>query len=202
MLRQGYSATSIDMICAASKLSKGVFFHYFQSKKDLGIQALDGFFDSTSARLLSSPQALARLDPLQRLESLVFGIARILSSDVGPRGCLIATFVIETADTEPELRKRCAEYFRQWATLLQQPLGEAIRQHAPESEIDVERLSYYCISMIEGSLLLARAQRDITVVERNAELLMAQLYQVLGLTTRPKLPPGAAIGQTNSGQSL
>jgi len=198
MLRQGYSATSIDMICAASNLSKGVFFHYFQSKKDLGTQALHSFFDSTSARLLGSAQALARLDPLQRVESLVFGIARILSAGVGPRGCLIATFVIETAETEPELRKRCAEYFRQWATLLQQPLGEAIRQYAPQSALDVERLSYYCISMIEGSLLLARVQRDVTVVERNAELLMAQLYQVLGLNNRTSLPPGTAASETGS----
>lgn len=197
MLRRGYSATSIDMILAASNLSKGVFFHYFQSKKDLGTQALHHFFDSTSARLLGSAKALARLDPLQRVESLVFGIARILSSGVGPRGCLIATFVIETAETEPELRKRCAEYFRQWATLLQQHLLEAIQQHAPGSDIDVERLSYYCLSMIEGSLLLARAQHDITVVEHNAELLMAQLHQVLGLPNRPKLPPSPVTSQTN-----
>lgn len=201
ILCQGYSATTIDMICAASNLSKGVFFHYFRSKKDLATQALHGFFDSTSARLLSSAQALARLDPLQRVESLVLGISRILSSGVGPRGCLIATFVIETAETEPELRTRCAEYFRQWATLLQQPLGEAIRLYAPESELDGERLAYYCISMIEGSLLLARAQRDITVVERNAELLMAQLYQVLCPSTvscRRVPPPVRPTPRNNS----
>jgi TetR/AcrR family transcriptional repressor of nem operon len=202
ILRQGYSATTIDMICAASNLSKGVFFHYFQNKKDLGTQALHEFFDHISARLLSSAQALAGLDPLQRVESLVFGISRILSSRVGPRGCLIATFVIESAETEPELRKHCAEYFRQWATLLQQPLEEAIRQYAPESELDSERLSYYCISMIEGSLLLARAQRDTTVVEHNAELLMTHLHQLLGLSTRERSLPSASASDINSAECL
>src|SRR5437588_558763 len=32
MLARGFAATSVDEICAAAKLTKGSFFHYFESK--------------------------------------------------------------------------------------------------------------------------------------------------------------------------
>ena len=37
---KGYSATSVDQICAAAGVSKG-FFHHFKSKDVLGVAAAD-----------------------------------------------------------------------------------------------------------------------------------------------------------------
>jgi TetR/AcrR family transcriptional repressor of nem operon len=36
---KGYSATSVDELCAAAGVTKGAFFHYFKSKDELGVAA-------------------------------------------------------------------------------------------------------------------------------------------------------------------
>ena len=36
---QGYSATSVDDLCAAAGVTKGAFFHHFKSKEELGVAA-------------------------------------------------------------------------------------------------------------------------------------------------------------------
>ena len=38
---KGYTATTVDDLCAASDVTKGAFFHHFKSKDDLAIAAAD-----------------------------------------------------------------------------------------------------------------------------------------------------------------
>jgi len=114
------------------------------------------------------------------LQFLLCEMCNVLNSPHGPRGCLIATFVLEGAESEPDLRRRCAQYFREWAKLLSVPIGEAVARHAPTQNLDIERLSYYCISVVEGSLVLARARHNPLVVEQNVRLLVQQFRRLLG----------------------
>jgi TetR/AcrR family transcriptional repressor of nem operon len=178
MLRQGYWATTIETICATTKLSKGVFFHYFDSKKELGAEALQRFFDEINERLRKDLDTLPA-NPLARLELMIKGMAEIMGSRSGPRGCLIAAFVVDTAEIEPALRRACSKYFRAWALMLQAPLEEAIRMYCPHDGLDSEHLSYYCISVIEGSLLLARAQHGVAVMNQNTALLTDHIRLLL-----------------------
>src|SRR5262245_10630984 len=46
MLTQGYTATSVDEVCQSAGLTKGSFFHYFQSKEDLGMAVVRRFADA------------------------------------------------------------------------------------------------------------------------------------------------------------
>ena len=178
MLRKGYWAASIDEICADASASKGVFFHYFKSKKDLGAQTLKGFFESMCASLGAAARP-ASADPLDRVGALMQRMAGILSSKQGPTGCLIATFIIDTAEADPDFRALCAHYVAELIRILQADLQAAIDHYAPERQIDSEQLACYCISVLEGSLLMARARANKGALEHNSELLMAQLRYLL-----------------------
>jgi TetR/AcrR family transcriptional repressor of nem operon len=194
MLRQGYWATTIETICAATKLSKGVFFHYFNSKKALGRAALQRFFDEINQQLrkdLDPPPP----DPLDCLELMIKGMTDILASPNGPRGCLIAAFVLDTAEIEPALRRTCAKYFSAWALMLQAPLEEAIRMYCPHEGLSSEQLSYYCICVIEGSLLMARAQHATEVMNHNMSLLTGHIRQLMHQPTSAAEAANAASEQ-------
>ena len=45
---KGYTATTVDDLCAAGDVTKGAFFHHFKSKDDLAIAAADHWSEMTS----------------------------------------------------------------------------------------------------------------------------------------------------------
>jgi TetR/AcrR family transcriptional regulator, transcriptional repressor for nem operon len=53
--RKGYHATTVDDLCAATKLSKGSFFHHFKGKEDLALAAVGHWNQTTGALFAETP---------------------------------------------------------------------------------------------------------------------------------------------------
>ena len=51
MLRDGYSASSVDEVIRKAGLSKGSFYHFFDSKEALGLAALEHYYTDRAGRL-------------------------------------------------------------------------------------------------------------------------------------------------------
>ena len=50
-LTRGYAGTSVDAICSQAKVSKGSFYHFFDTKEELALAVLPvGFTRPTTAR--------------------------------------------------------------------------------------------------------------------------------------------------------
>ena len=166
MLGQGYAATTVDEICEAAKLTKGSFFHYFESKEALGQALLERFCHSALQRM---QQAVAgqTSDPLKRVYAHVdFMIAASKRCGNEP-GCLLGTFAQELSDTHPAMRALCAKAFGRWADLLKRDLDEARAKRAPRRDIDTRGLADTFIAVLEGSKILAKARRDASVETRS-----------------------------------
>src|SRR6187200_805139 len=61
-----YGATSVDDICAKADVRKGSFYHFFKSKSDLEIAALEADWQAKRARY--NEMFSATVPPLERLE--------------------------------------------------------------------------------------------------------------------------------------
>ena len=68
MLAKGFTATTVDEICETAKLTKGSFFHYFDSKDDLGQVVLDRFVSAKAQAMRSAP-FIQKRGALQRVYS-------------------------------------------------------------------------------------------------------------------------------------
>src|SRR5580700_9360973 len=63
---KGYSATSVDELCAQAGVTKGAFFHHFRSKDALAVAAANLWSELTAALFETAPYH-QHSDPLDRV---------------------------------------------------------------------------------------------------------------------------------------
>ena len=166
MLAKGYSATSVEEICEVAGLTKGSFFHYFKSKEDLGKAVLDYFMASMSKAIAGSP-FFKKTDPLQRIYGFIDFMIDISRDPERRSGCLLGNFAQVLSDTHPDIRSLCAKHFAWWAGMLKNELEGAKAGSAIKKSVDTQGLAEHFIALFEGSLMLAKTQQDIDIIQRN-----------------------------------
>ncbi|HEY6572054.1 MAG TPA: TetR/AcrR family transcriptional regulator [Candidatus Eisenbacteria bacterium] len=159
---KGYSATTVDDICAAAGLSKGSFFHYFKSKEELALAAAEHFASMAEGLFSTAPYRRAT-DPLERLLGYVDFRSAILRGELPEFTCLLGTMVQETYETHPAIRAACDRYITGHAAEVAKDIAEAKRLYAPEAPWTAESLSLYIQAVLQGSFILAKARHGPAV---------------------------------------
>ena len=108
MLRQGYSATGIDSICRKAGLSKGAFYHSFQSKEEVALAALESFYRQ-GLRALQAIE-VGDVPPAERLPLFVERLAD-RAQVLWEHGCLIGGLATEMSLASDELQRQVAQRF-------------------------------------------------------------------------------------------
>ena len=165
MLAKGFAATTVDEICGRAKLTKGSFFHYFESKDALG-QALLRRFCETGDQLHRSLCGSER-DPLKRVYRYIDEMIRLSRGPVMGKGCLLGTFAQELCDSSPAIRQQCAQGFEGWAAQFGEELRRAKTRYAPKASFDPKELAEHLIAIMEGSLILGKARNDSMATARH-----------------------------------
>jgi len=165
MLAKGFAATTVDQICEAAQVTKGCFFHYFESKNQLGRELL-GKVCCESGEHLQSFFGESK-DPLERVYRYVDGIIQMTKGPEAAKGCLLGTFAQELSEESREIRTACAKGFSDWARQFGGELAKAKAKYAPKAAFDPKELATHLIAILEGSLILAKANKDMTVIEQN-----------------------------------
>ena len=180
MRSRGFNATTVDDVCAAAGVTKGGFFHYFESKEDLASAALIRFHEVRARESADAPfRRLA--DPLDR----VFGLLDFAKEASGgakglTKGCLIGMFAQELSFTHPELRSLCQDKLARIAKDFETDLAEAKALYAPRAAFDPKSLAVLYLSIVQGSLMLAKASESNRVLIENIEQFRAHLQTLFG----------------------
>lgn len=138
-----YHAVGVQTLCEHAGVRKGSFYHYFGSKEELTIAAMDlawqAFTDEVGP-ILAGPES-----PAEKMRRIV--AACLSSSRVHSRtgevmiGCPFARLAASISEDEPRLRLRLAEIFEEWADLLTTASGDAA-------------VAWSTLAEIQGRLLL------------------------------------------------
>ena len=183
MLAKGFEATSLEEICEEAGLTKGSFFHYFESKEDLGKAVLEHFCEAKLREFQAAP-FLKKTDPLERVYGQIdFAIAmskKMKDDPVARNGCLVGTFVQELSTTHPEIRSLCAQKFAQWTGGFKQELDAAKAKYAPHARLNTHSLAEHFLAVLEGSLIIAKAKQDPGVMEQNLQHFKQYLRSLFG----------------------
>ena len=178
ILEKGFVGTSVDDICAAARLTKGSFFHYFKSKDRLGVELLRKYCESskTAFKTCCCPQ---EKDPLKRVYwflDLMIKKARRKAAT----GCLLGCMAQELSDTHPEIRSISARGFPGMAEALKRDLAEAKARYKPKASVDPQGLADHFVAVLEGGMLVAKVRRTPGAMEANLKHFKQYLKGLFG----------------------
>lgn len=175
---KGYTAATVDDLCAAAGVTKGSFFHHFDSKLDLALRAVDHWNAVTGALFAQAPyQSLP--DPRARLLAYIDLRGALIQGELPEYTCLLGTVVQEVFDTQPALRDACNHGIGQHARLLAEDIAQAKARYAPQADWQALDLAYFTQAVIQGAFVLAKAQGGGQVIAHCIAQLRAHVETLL-----------------------
>ncbi len=200
--RRGFVATSVEDICAAADLTKGGFFHHFDSKQAL-CEACLRAWDERAARLGADAPHAASADAVERLLGGMEFFIAMLEQPAALRSCLAGTTAQEVADTHPKLQAAASACFDNSRRRFQARLDEACA--ARGVSLDTASLAALWVAAIQGALILSKASQDASVIRPTLGHLKQYFESLLAPATAEApanaKPTGSAVAPKASSPS-
>lgn len=178
MRTRGYTAVGVAEICAEAGVKKGSFYHFFDSKQALTVEAVDCQWAEERGSLQAAADGSA--DPLERLRALVECLIAPQRADHGEtgtiHGCLYGNLALELSGREPEVRRRLAEVFDEQVEMAARLIARAREAGRIGAAGPDDALARSLVAQVEGMVLLARVRNDPALLDEvwpSAERLLA-----------------------------
>jgi TetR/AcrR family transcriptional repressor of nem operon len=184
---KGYSATSVDDLCAAAGVTKGAFFHHFKSKEALAVAAADYWSEKTGAFFAAAPYH-QHSDPLERVLGYLDFRKAILTGRLPEFTCLVGTMVQEVYETCPAIRDACDSSISVHAGHIEADLAEAMAHHRLRSDWTARSLALHIQAVLLGAFILAKAKGDAAVAGESIDHL--RCYIKLLFSNKRRRGPG------------
>lgn len=176
---KGYTATTVDDICASAGATKGSFFHHFTSKEQLGIAAI-GQFGAMAASLFASAPYTKLSDPRDRILGYVDFRVSLLHGDIAQYTCLMGTSVQEVYATHPEIRAACDQVMSAHVAELVRDIELARQKYASAATWSAQSVGYFMQSVVQGAFIFAKAKQGPQVAIECLAHLRRYLETLLG----------------------
>ncbi len=182
--RKGFSATTVDDLCKAAGVTKGAYFHHFETKEALGVAAAQFWAETTGAYFAEAPYH-APEDPLERVRAYIAFRRSLIAGDLAEFTCLVGTMTQEAYASHPAIRDACAHSMLDHAATLEPDIALAIAARAMKPEWTATDLARHIQAAIQGAFILAKATGD----PGQARSSLDHLARYIDLLFDPAEPP-------------
>jgi TetR/AcrR family transcriptional repressor of nem operon len=178
---KGYTATRIEDVCEAAGLTKGSFFHHFNSKEELALEAA-AYWDAMTGGLFVAASYHGLPRALDRLLAYVDFRKALLLGELPEFTCLVGTMVQEVYGTQPAIRDACEKSIWGHAATLEADIAEAVRDCGVRAEWSAESLALHTQAVIQGAFILAKAKGGPEIAAQSLDHLRRYLELLFNKT--------------------
>lgn len=171
--QKGYAGSSIQDIIEATGLTKGGIYRRFSNKDEIAVEAFE-YAGQVLMEQLSSA--------INNADTAIDKIMAVCNVHIDPvnnppikGGCPLLNTAVESDDTFPILRDRALAAYEEMLSLVQGILKHGISVGEFRSDVDVDSLSSFIVSSLEGSVMASRLSRD----SKHVGFVMQQLRVLL-----------------------
>jgi TetR/AcrR family transcriptional regulator, transcriptional repressor for nem operon len=153
---KGYSATSVDELCATAGVSKGSFFHNFPTKEALGVEAIK-YWSDTTGQLFEAAPYHQHADPVDRVLGYIDLRLALIDGPVEAFTCLVGTMVQEAYGSSAAIRAACDASISGHAQKLESDISQALSARGITS-VTAQSLALHTQAVLQGAFILAKAR--------------------------------------------
>ncbi|HEV2704060.1 MAG TPA: helix-turn-helix domain-containing protein [Steroidobacteraceae bacterium] len=196
---KGFAATTVDDLCRAAGVTKGAFFHYFESKEALAIAAA-GHFSALADWLFAAAPYRDLVDPVERLLGYVEFRKSLLRGPSAEFTCLLGSLVQETYQTHPAIQAACEKGLSEHTAMLEMDIAAALHRYGNGGQWSADGLAKHMQAVTQGAFILAKAHQDAAIatvcldhLQRYIRLLFGQTKQGTQHDLQDFRTPGAGV---------
>jgi TetR/AcrR family transcriptional repressor of nem operon len=185
----GSTATGVAEILERAGVRSGSLYYFFASKEELLLAVLDRYLDLLWPEVFAPVFADER-DPIRRIFATLSRYRQGLEMTGVSGGCPIGNLALELSDHHPQVRAKISANFDAWCAVVRRCLDD-VGEKLP-AEVNRERLSHFVLTVLEGAIMQARAQRSLKPFDDS----VAQLRDYFDrLLSSPPPPSRRAAGR-------
>lgn len=177
-----YGSVSVDDICKRAGVRKGSFYHFFPSKSDLLVAAMEDRWQQNQSFLdgIFSSQ----IPPLKRLADYcdaLYESQKEQMDNAGGKvcGCPYASVGCELSTQDEKIRKKSQEISERWCKYLE----TALRDAAAEGLVgfkDYKNKAHELFAYVTGVLIQSRIQNNLQLLKT----IKPSLFRLIGVSLK------------------
>ncbi len=162
--RCGFQAASIANILADTGLTKGALYHYFPSKRHLGLAVIDEvIFTNLECRMLTPLNTASR--PVDALLEFLRFRQDTITDDSIKLGCPLNNLTQEMSPLDDDFKTRLNRILQAWQTAIQNALIKGQTQQQIRPDVDCSAAALFIVSAFEGCWGMAKNRQSVEVFQ-------------------------------------